>query len=61
MAWKYHWEQRIDGEWQRVDASALPSWLKKKKAVLFASQGMEYHRGDATGTEQSYRMVKTRS
>ena len=55
---KYHWERFIDGEWRTVEAVSLPSWLKKKKAVLWASRGRELSRQSPSGILERFRLVK---
>ena len=55
---KYQWQQFVDGNWQPVNASELPDWLKKKKAVLFASRGVELTRDNRSGVAERYRMIK---
>ena len=55
---KYHWERFVDGQWRPVSAESLPDWIKKKKAVLFASRGTELTRDDRPGAEERYRMIK---
>ncbi len=55
---KYQWERFVDGEWRPVCVQSLPDWLKKKKAVLFASRGIEMTRDDRDGGEERYRMIK---
>ena len=55
---KYHWEQFLNGQWCSVDVASLPPWLKKKKAVLWASRGRELSRSTLVGPVERFRLVK---
>mgnify|MGYP007106998297 CR=1 FL=1 len=55
---KYRWEQFLEGQWRSVEVASLPLWLKKKKAVLWASRGRELSRSTMTRPAERYRLVK---
>lgn len=54
----YQWEKQVEGEWQRVDSSVLPEWVKSKKSVRFAAAGGVLSKHGAGQPLERYRLVK---
>lgn len=54
---RYQWEKKVAGEWQHVDSSALPEWVKSKKSVRFAAAGGVLSKGNPGQPTEHYRLV----